>query len=223
MVRRKSQSKKRRFLEKSIGRKLQGRSKKKANSSTLIDNDEPKILLMLTTTGQIYAKILRYLMESEFHHSMLFVNLKLFGDWMAINVDRKDAALVGPKSVLKKVTKYKCYYSSIDLSVGIERCKDFLGSGYDSKGAFFGTIFLFLKKLFGFIPKEPIQNPSKTYCIEYISSVLKYSGVPSFKDVNPSLLTMREMHDLIERDSTLTRYYIFKEELTEKTDNVDGE
>lgn len=186
-------------------------------------SEHPKALIALATSEKWHAKILRYLMDSRFHHALVFVYLEEFGGWMAIDTDRRGPHLVTTERIFEKISDFECYYSKESLFKGIAKCRNFLSNDYDTKGAIFGTILLVLKKIFSLKPKRNIQDSQKAYCLEYVASVLKYSGVPSFKHENVSLLTTLNFESLIDSDPTVVKFNITKLELlNEKTLMVEG-
>lgn len=175
--------------------------------------EDPKVLAVLATSNKLYARFLRYLMGSRFHHAFIVVNISELGGWLAIDVDRNGPHMISTRKAFEEITDFECIQAKENLFKGIAVCRDYMGSGYDHKGAWFGVFILCLKRLFGIKPKNTVQDPFKMYCIEYVASVLRYSDVRSFKDLNVSNLSTLDFHDLIDSDSTLSRFTISKKEL----------
>lgn len=177
-------------------------------------NDEyPKVLVALTTSNKLYARFLRYLMGSRFHHTLLFINLWELGGWVAVDIDKNGPHIISTKKAFERITDFECLGAQENLFQGIAVCRDYMGNGYDKKGALFGILLLFLRRLFGLRVKHTVQDPLKMYCVEYVASVLRYSNVRVFKDLNVSNLSTFDFHDLLEQDPTLTRVTITRKEL----------
>lgn len=176
-------------------------------------DEYPKVLVALATSHKLHARFLRYLMGSRFHHTLLFVHLVELGGWVAIDVDKNGPHIVSTRKAFERITDFECIQSKDNLFKGIAVCRDYMGTGYDTKGALFGVLILCLKRLFGIKPKNIGQDPLKMYCVEYVASVLRYSDVRSFKDLDVSNLSTLDFHDLLESDPTLTRFTISRKEL----------
>ena len=108
----------------------------------------PKVLLALTTSKKLYARFLRWLMGAEYHHTLLFVNLRALGGWVAIDVDKNGPHIVSVKRAFRNISKFECYYSAYNLFDGISACRDYLGEGYDRLGVLSGIWKLLLRKYF---------------------------------------------------------------------------
>ena len=178
-----------------------------------MSEEHSRVLVALATSRKLHARFLCYLMGSRFHHTLLFVKLRELGGWMAIDIDKNGPHMVSTRKAFERITDFECIQAKENLFKGIAICRDYMGTGYETRGALFGILILCLKRLFGIKPKNTAQDPLKMYCVEYVASVLRYSDVRSFKDLNVSNLSTLDFHDLLESDPTLTRVTISKKEL----------
>jgi len=178
-----------------------------------LTDEYPKVLVALTTSKKWHARFLCWLMQSRFHHAMLFLNLKEFGGWTAIDIDKNGPHMISTKKAFERISDYACCYSKQSLFPGIAKCRDYMGNGYDRPGVISGVILLFLRRLFGLNPKRTYQDPLRMYCVEYVASVLKYSNVQLFRHVNVALLDTLSFHKIMEDDPDLIRFNISKLEL----------
>lgn len=176
-------------------------------------NEQSKVLVALTTSDKLYARFLRFLMRSKFHHALLFIYLYEFGGWVAIDIDRNGPHVISTRKAFAQITDYECYYCTKNLFTGIAACRDYMGSGYDRRGVTSGVVWATLKRLFGIKPKQTAQDPLKMYCLEYVGEVLKYSGVPRFQHLDISLLTTLDFQKQIEQDRTLCKIDMSRVEL----------
>jgi hypothetical protein len=144
---------------------------------------------------------------------MLFIYLEDLGGWYAIEIDADGVHIISTKKAFKRISKFKCFTCNADLQVGISKTHESIGMEYDWKGLFFGLLFVFLKRFLGLMPDKPVHNVSKMYCIEYVATVLKAAGIPSFKDVNPAAVPPCELYRRVTRDKIFTVYDVTKGEL----------
>lgn len=175
--------------------------------------EQAKVLVVFATSDKWYVRFLNWVTQFKYHHSFLLVYLEEFGGWMSIDVDRDGPVFVTAKRALDRITEFECFYCTKDLFSGIAKCRDFLKAGYDVKGVIFGIFFLLCGRIFKRRPNITIQNPAKTYCLEYVMSVLKYSNIPKFRHVNVSLLSPAQFYQLALAEKSLIKIDITKEEL----------
>jgi hypothetical protein len=176
-------------------------------------NPQPKVLVAFTTSNDLYARFIRYVIKAVYHHAMLFIYLEDLGGWYAIEIDADGVHIISTKKAFKRISKFKCFECTADLQVGISKTHESIGLEYDWKGLFFGLLFVFLKRFFGFIPDKPVHSVKKMYCIEYVATVLQAAGVPSYKNVDPASIPPCTLYRTVCNDSMFTQYDITKEEL----------
>lgn len=173
----------------------------------------PKVLVAFTTSDALYARFIRYVIKAVYHHAMLFIYLEDFGGWYAVEIDADGVHIISTKKAFKRISKFKCFTCNTDLQVGISKTHESIGLEYDWKGLFFGLVFVFLKRFFGFIPDKPVHSVQKMYCIEYVATVLKAAGIPSYKNVDPASISPCMLYRTVCNDSMFTPYEITQEEL----------
>jgi len=159
-----------------------------------------RVLIAFTTSNALYAKVLRWLMHSRVHHCLMFLDLDEFGGWMALEIDEDGVHVVHPRRALKRVTKMECYESDYDLTAGISAMSTYIGKGYDWRGLLWGTWRLFLWRLFGYISKKALHDTSRMFCSEFVTQVVKRSGIPGTDSLEPASTWPPLLKDVIASD-----------------------
>ena len=142
----------------------------------------PRVLIAFTTSDALYAKVLRWLMRSRIHHSLLFYKSPHLG-WLALEIDEDGVHLVNPNRALKRITKMECYESGYDLTTGLLAMKHCIGKRYDWLGLLSGVWRLLLYRLFGYVSKKGSHSISRMFCSEMITGVCLYSGIPAAREL----------------------------------------
>jgi hypothetical protein len=160
-----------------------------------------RVLIAFTTSNAIYAKVLRWLMRARVHHCLMFLELEEFGGWMALEIDEDGVHVVHPNRALKRITKMECYETDYNLSAGIAALSGYIGKGYDWKGLLWGVWRLVLWRLFGYISKKALQDTSRMFCSEFVTAVVKRSGIPGTDSLEPASTWPPLLRDVIALDS----------------------
>lgn len=163
--------------------------------STVDSSD--KILVAFATSEKLYAKFLRWLMRSDFHHTFLFLYIDVMGAWMALDIDEHGVHLVHPKKVKKQFPRIECWRCSDDLSWGLMSMTNFVGRGYDWIGLFSGAFRLLFLRVFGREITNPIHFSKKMFCSEFVSAVIQKTGVKGTEIWKTANISPEMLHEFM--------------------------
>lgn len=162
--------------------------------------DEKKIAIALIATKGLLPRFIRWVCQSKFNHLAIVYEDRIWTGFWALEAKHKG---VIPSPFDFDDPKYKAIelHEYIgDLSVGLRKSKGIVLSGYDFFGAFFGMVYMGLRRLLGLKKRFTVQSSNRFYCFELGVVFLQYADVPYADKLEPSEMFPTELEQWLKQN-----------------------
>jgi len=137
-----------------------------------------KAILGFSKTNSIYSKIIRFLDGGEISHVYLRIFDEFFGVWLIIHSDWGGVQVdLAEKFDLENITTEEYEIEDEDLHYAIVKNLWHLGKGYSYIKLFNWTWAIIFKRWFVRKIKDPITDPKKLICVDFILYILNAAHI----------------------------------------------
>jgi hypothetical protein len=160
-----------------------------------------RVVIVSISSDDFVGRFIRWALHSKYNHSYILYESHLWSGWWAADIMPEGVVKrAAEKSMKRKALDIRFHECLAPLNSGLEKARRLVGAGYDWKGLFFNLIRFNLARFFKINWLKPAHRLDKLFCSEFVALVIQWSGVKSFAEVDPSMISPQEIFDILEGD-----------------------
>jgi hypothetical protein len=163
----------------------------------------PQILVGFSTTNKFMSRVIRWITRGKASHSWVRYWDATLQQYMVLQAELRGYETIPWRRWLTKNLLVAAYAprEGLDLLEGVRFISQYLGVDYDLRSA----IWTGLKRWFKKRLRRPASSPSTLMCSEAVCRMLQNGQVSCVADLNPELVSPKELMERLSKSSDFTQ------------------